>query len=122
AGAVSGPRALALPHGGIAEIAAMYANVLGEAVFAAGQVGRLVELADGNPLYAHEYTRMLIEQGRLRPAEALSVTDGLPMPDSVHAVIANRVDLLDPTDRTVLQAAAVVGMQFWPAAVAAALG
>ena len=27
----------------------------------------LVELADGNPLYAHEYTRMLIEQGALRP-------------------------------------------------------
>ena len=26
----------------------------------------LVELADGNPLYAHEYVRMLIEQGALR--------------------------------------------------------
>ena len=46
----------------------------------------------------------------------------LPMPDSVHAVIANRVDLLDAADRAVLQAAAVVGMQFWPGAVAAALG
>src|SRR6185437_3049512 len=57
--------------------------------------GPLVELADGNPLYAHEYTRMLIEQGRLRPAEAaLSLGDGLPMP---------------------------VGMHFWPGAVAAAL-
>jgi hypothetical protein len=64
---------------------------------------------------------MLIEQGRLRPAEALSLPDGLPMPDSVHAVIANRVDLLEPADRTVLQAAAVVGMQFWPGAVAAGL-
>ncbi len=122
AGTISGSLTITLPPLRNPEIATMYAHLLGQAVFSAEQVGRLVELADGNPLYAHEYTRMLIEQGRLRPTEALSLTDGLPMPDSVHAVIANRVDLLDPTDRTVLQAAAVVGMQFWPAAVAAALG
>ena len=42
--------------------------------------------------------------------------------DSVHAVIANRIDLLDAGERAVLQAAAVVGARFWPGAVAAALG
>src|SRR5258708_24095695 len=49
------------------------------------------------------------------------LTRPLPMPDSVHAVIANRVDLLDAADRAVLQAAAVVGMNFWPGAVGAAM-
>ncbi|MGC9667279.1 AAA family ATPase [Planosporangium sp. 12N6] len=121
AGTISGSLTIALPPLRRPEIAKMYANLLGQAAFPAEMFDPLVELADGNPLYAHEYTRMLIEQGRLRPAEALALPDGLPMPDSVHAVIANRVDLLDAADRTVLQAAAVVGMQFWPGAVAAAL-
>jgi hypothetical protein len=68
---------------------------------------------------------MLIERGALRQVgRGWSLEQGheLPMPDSVHSVIANRVDLLDPGDRTALLAAAVVGMQFWPGAVAAALG
>ncbi|MDT5037385.1 MAG: hypothetical protein QOE03_2570, partial [Micromonosporaceae bacterium] len=121
AGAIAGSLTIALPPLRNPEIATMYANLLGKAAFPAELFGPLVELADGNPLYAHEYTRMLIEQGRLRPAETLSLADGLPMPANVHAVIANRVDLLEPADRTVLQAAAVVGMQFWPGSVAAAL-
>ena len=42
---------------------------------------------------------MLIEQGALRQSGrgwSLEKRLDLPMPDSVHAVIANRVDLLDP--------------------------
>ncbi|HWB36208.1 MAG TPA: tetratricopeptide repeat protein, partial [Rugosimonospora sp.] len=56
------------------------------------------------------------------PAWSSASDEPPPMPDNVHAVIANRLDLLDPGDRAVLQAAAVVGRHFWPAAVAAALG
>jgi class 3 adenylate cyclase len=121
AGAIPGSLTIALPPLRDAEIATIYAHLLGQATFPAGVLDPLVELADGNPLYALEYTRMLAEQGTLRPNDALT-SRRLPMPDSVHAVIANRVDLLDPADRAVLQAAAVVGMQFWPGAVAAAMG
>jgi class 3 adenylate cyclase len=121
AGAVAGSVTITLPPLRDNEIATMYANLLGKATFPAGMLDPLVELADGNPLYALEYTRMLAEQGSLRPSEALTSRQ-LPMPDSVHAVIANRVDLLDAADRAVLQAASVVGMQFWPGAVAAAMG
>ncbi|MBT8226931.1 MAG: AAA family ATPase, partial [Dactylosporangium sp.] len=105
-----------------AEIATMYAHLLGQAAFATDALGPLVELAHGNPLYAHEYTRMLAEQGVVNAAESLRLGDRIPMPDGVHAVLANRIDLLDPPDRAVLQAAAVVGMDFWPGAVAAAIG
>ena len=121
AGAIPGSVTIALPPLRDNEIATMYAHLLGQLAFPLESLGPLVELADGNPLYALEYTRMLVEQGKLRPSEALTAQT-LPMPDSVHAVIANRVDLLNPADRAVLQAAAVVGMQFWPGAVAAALG
>ncbi|MGW4466985.1 adenylate/guanylate cyclase domain-containing protein [Micromonospora sp. NPDC004704] len=106
-------------------IASLYAHMFGQAAFSADMLSPLVEVADGNPLYAYEYVRMLIEQGALRQSGrgwSLEKQHDLPMPDSVHAVIANRVDLLDVTDRTVLLAASVVGMQFWPGAVASALG
>ncbi|WP_166382336.1 AAA family ATPase [Catellatospora methionotrophica] len=106
-------------------IAAMYRLMFGQAVFPATGVAPLVELAGGNPLYAHEFVRMLVERGELRPVGgnwALADGDATPMPQTVQAVIANRLDLLDSTDRSVLQAAAVVGTQFWPGAVAGALG
>ncbi|GHJ45017.1 hypothetical protein Cs7R123_23590 [Catellatospora sp. TT07R-123] len=105
-------------------IAAMYRLMFGQAVFPSTGVKPLVELAGGNPLYAHEFVRMLVERGELRPVGAnwaLAGGDTTPMPQTVQAVIANRLDLLDPTDRAVLQAAAVVGTQFWPGPVAAAL-
>jgi class 3 adenylate cyclase len=128
ASGAAGAMTITLPPLRSTEIATMYAHLFGQATFPPDVLDPLVELADGNPLYAHEYTRMLIEQGALRPSGGpsgaqwrLESGEDLPMPDSVHAVIANRVDLLEPIDRTVLQAAAVVGMQFWPGAVAAAL-
>jgi predicted ATPase/class 3 adenylate cyclase len=121
AGAIAGSLTIALPPLRDNEIATIYAHLLGQATFPADVLGPLVEFADGNPLYALEYTRMLAEQGSLQPSDAVA-SQQLPMPDSVHAVIANRVDLLDVADRAVLQAAAVVGMQFWPGAVAAAMG
>ncbi|MEN3309648.1 MAG: hypothetical protein V7603_5850 [Micromonosporaceae bacterium] len=106
------------------DISTMYSLMFGQA-FAAKTPYPLVELADGNPLYAQEYVRMLVEGGMLRPIGPQWTSDGQeapPMPDNVQAVIANRLDLLDQADRAVLQAAAVVGRQFWPGAVAAAVG
>ncbi|HEX6869973.1 MAG TPA: adenylate/guanylate cyclase domain-containing protein, partial [Micromonosporaceae bacterium] len=106
-------------------IATLYAQMFGQAAFPAELLRPLVELADGMPLYAHEYGRMLVERGTLRQADQtwiMEPSDDLPMPESVHAVIANRIDLLSPSERSVLQAASVVGPRFWPGAVAAALG
>ncbi|WP_089251342.1 AAA family ATPase [Asanoa hainanensis] len=125
AGSLTGSLTITLPPLRATGIATLYAHMFGQAAFSADMLSPLVELADGNPLYAHEYVRMLIEQGALRQSGrgwSLEKRLDLPMPDSVHAVIANRVDLLDPKDRTVLFAASVVGMVFWPGAVAAALG
>jgi class 3 adenylate cyclase/tetratricopeptide (TPR) repeat protein len=106
-------------------IATLYERMFAQATFPPDLLRPLVELADGIPLYAHEYGRMLVERGTLRQDEdtwAMEPSAELPMPQSVHAVIANRIDLLDAGERSVLQAAAVVGPRFWPGAVAAALG
>src|SRR5690606_19690371 len=107
------------------EIARLYAEMFGGIALPEELLRPLVERAGGMPLYAQEYARMLIERGTLRPgadAWTLAQDGALPTPESVHAVIANRVDLLDVGERAVLQAAAVVGTRFWPGAVAAALG
>ena len=42
----------------------------------------------------------------------------MPIPDTVQAVIAARIDLLHTDEKRALQAAAVVGRVFWPAPVA----
>jgi class 3 adenylate cyclase/predicted ATPase len=104
------------------DISTMYSLMFGKAF--ASTPYPLVELADGNPLYAQEYVRMLLEGGSLVPiGPQWTAGSGQPppMPENVQAVIAHRLDLLDRPDRAVLQAAAVVGRDFWPGAVAAAV-
>jgi len=118
-GTIAGSVTITLPPLRPDAMATLYRHMLGESQVALETLQPLVELADGIPLYAQEYVRMLAERRTMLPADPQAAP--LPMPDNVHAVIANRVDLLEPADRAVLQAAAVVGMAFWPGAVASAL-
>ena len=69
----------------------------------------VLERSGGNPLYAEEFARMVIERG---------VTD-LAVPESVQGIIASRLDALAPEHKRRLQDAAVVGKVFWGGAVAA---
>ena len=77
--------------------------------------------AEGNPLYAEEFVRMLLERGFLYSSdEGWQLRDGqLPTPESVHAIIAARVDALTPEEKSVLRDASVIGRAFWPGAVVA---
>ncbi len=70
----------------------------------------IVDRSGGNPLWAQEFVRML----RDRSGE---VAD-LAMPDTVQAVVASRIDLLDATTKTVIQAASTIGKSFWVGAIA----
>jgi class 3 adenylate cyclase/predicted ATPase len=82
--------------------------------------------AAGVPLYAVETVRMLLQDGRLELADGVyrptgTLTD-IAVPDSLQALISARLDALDPTDRSLLQDAAVLGQTFVPAALAAVSG
>ncbi len=48
--------------------------------------------------------------------------DDLVVPDTVQAVLAARIDLLDTTEKAALQAAAVIGRTFWSGPVYELLG
>ena len=77
----------------------------------------VVARAEGNPFFVEELLGMLIDQGMLRRANGGWTLDQLPsdfaVPDSVHAVLAARIDLLEPAEKSALQAAAVIGRVFW---------
>ncbi|MGK5741948.1 ATP-binding protein [Micromonospora sp. URMC 103] len=124
-GTISGAMSISVPPMHDSDIDTLYSLLLGQATLPATKRAPLIEFADGNPLYAQEYARMLLDGGLLDPvnsAGAVDLAGGPEMPRTVQAVIANRLDLLDPADRAVLHAAAVVGVQFWAAPVATALG
>jgi class 3 adenylate cyclase/predicted negative regulator of RcsB-dependent stress response len=83
----------------------------------------IVERADGVPLYAVETVRMLVAEGKLTEQDGVYAPAGdleeLAVPDTLTALIASRLDALDPADRTLLQDASVLGQSFAPGALAA---
>ncbi len=86
----------------------------------------LVLRAEGNPFFVEELVGALADSGVLERRDGAWVVGELPegfsVPDSVHAVLAARIDRLPPTEKAALQAASVVGRVFWPRPVAQLLG
>jgi len=77
---------------------------------------RISERTQGNPFFIEELVRSLVEDGSLQ-GEPGALTfagdlDETTLPASVHAVLAARIDRLAARDKTVLQAAAVIGREF----------
>jgi class 3 adenylate cyclase/tetratricopeptide (TPR) repeat protein len=83
---------------------------------------RILERAEGNPFFLEEIVRQLIDAGRIVRSEerwrAVADIEDVEIPDTVQAVLASRIDLLEPSDKRALQLAAVVGRVFWPGPVA----
>jgi class 3 adenylate cyclase/tetratricopeptide (TPR) repeat protein len=67
---------------------------------------RIIEAAEGNPLYVEQMAAMLAEGA---PLDAI--------PPSIHALIAARLDRLPAEEREVLERAAVAGKEFTRAAI-----
>ena len=85
------------------------AALLGETAQRRELVPRVAERSGGNPLFAEEMVRRLEEEGTGGIAE---------LPDTVQAVLAARLDALDPFERRLVQQAAVVGRTFWEGSLA----
>jgi class 3 adenylate cyclase/tetratricopeptide (TPR) repeat protein len=82
--------------------------------------------AEGIPLYAVETIRMLQDRGLLvqegpRYTVAGNITD-LEVPETLHALVASRLDGLSAGERSLLQDASVLGQSFTAAAAAALTG
>ncbi len=74
-----------------------------------GVVAAVAARAEGNPLFAEEMVRRLAEEEGSTAAE---------LPATVQALLAARLDSLEPFQRRLLAHAAVIGRTFWEAALA----
>jgi tetratricopeptide (TPR) repeat protein len=89
------------------ETAVLLQRLLDRPVLDAEAQQAVLRRAEGNPLYAEEYARMLAEH------------EGgeLPLPETVQGLIAARIDALAPEEKALLQDASVIGKVFWPGAL-----
>jgi tetratricopeptide (TPR) repeat protein len=76
-------------------------------------VDQVAERSGGNPLFAEEMVNRILEEGG---------GAGEALPETVHAVLAARLDSLTPTERALIQHASVIGETFWQGAVGSAAG
>jgi DNA-binding SARP family transcriptional activator len=81
----------------------------------------LLAAAGGNPLFAEEYVRMVRDRHPL-PADEPVDPAGLPLPETVHAIIAARLDALPAEEKATLQDLSVLGRIGWVGALAAVSG
>jgi DNA-binding SARP family transcriptional activator/class 3 adenylate cyclase len=82
----------------------------------------LLAAAGGNPLFAEEYVRMLRDRHPLPAPGPGGAGPELPLPESVHAIVAARLDALPPQEKAALQDLAVLGRVGWVGALAAVSG
>ncbi|HEX3335519.1 MAG TPA: adenylate/guanylate cyclase domain-containing protein [Jatrophihabitans sp.] len=87
---------------------------------------RIAAQAQGNPLFAVETVRSLIDRDVVVPMEGVYRLVGdvgaLSVPDSLHALLAARLDALDGELRSLVADAAVLGLTFPPEALTAVSG
>jgi class 3 adenylate cyclase/tetratricopeptide (TPR) repeat protein len=107
-----------------AETGAVVANILDGADLPAAFVERIALASEGNPLFVEQMLSMLIESGDLvRAADGSwsvrSDARTIRVPPGIAALIDARLDRLPSDDRSVIQAASVVGLVFYSGAVAA---
>ena len=83
---------------------------------------RVVAASEGNPLFAEQLLRMLVDDGVLERDGATwraTKTDRHPRPPTIQALLASRLDTLEPDERSVIEPASVVGYVFPEEAVTA---
>jgi DNA-binding SARP family transcriptional activator len=85
------------------ETSALVQQLLGERPFTSDLIDRVVEAAEGNPLFLEQLLAFVAEEGALV---------GRPLPPTIRALLAARLDRLGPGERAVLTRAAVVGREF----------
>ncbi|MEO8229049.1 MAG: adenylate/guanylate cyclase domain-containing protein [Chloroflexota bacterium] len=83
---------------------------------------RINDAADGNPLFLEEFVGMLIDQGHLRDEDGAWVAgqavESLPIPPTIAALLAARLDALQRSEQNVIGCGSVIGRSFERGAVA----
>jgi predicted ATPase/class 3 adenylate cyclase len=105
-----------------AETGQLLAALLAGVVLPAEMQTTLVDRVGGNPLYAEQFARLVVDRGLLTgggSGPGLIAAEKLPLPDTVAALIAGRLDGLPAERKALLADAAVLGRVFWSGGVVA---
>ncbi len=98
------------------DVSSLIRDLVGDDPSTAAIRDRIVERSGGNPFFAEELIRSLVDSGELdgRPGNyrALEGSRAETLPATVQSVIGARVDRLSPSDKEVLQIGATIGREF----------
>jgi class 3 adenylate cyclase/tetratricopeptide (TPR) repeat protein len=105
------------------DTARFLANLLGEVRLPPSLTDRILSVAGGNPLFVEQMVAMLADAGVIREQDGrLDFTgsqDAVRVPQNVSSLLAARLDHLLPVERGIVERAAVIGLEFEPAALSA---
>jgi class 3 adenylate cyclase/tetratricopeptide (TPR) repeat protein len=90
------------------QTALLISGVLEKSLLAAETQRALLERAEGNPLYAEQFAQLYLERGS---------AGELNPPETLHGIVAARLDGLSTEEKAVLQDASVLGKVFWTGAL-----
>ena len=99
-----------------AETAAVAEHILGMTDLDERIRTRIVEAAEGNPLFIEQLLSMLIDEGQIQFVDgAWQPSAGvaeIAVPPTIHALLAARLDRLELDERAVIEPASVIGHLF----------
>ena len=82
---------------------------------------RVTRAAEGNPLFVEQLVSMLVDEGTLRRVEGdwrlADEVGEIPVPPTIQALLAARLDRLGREERAVIEPASVIGLVFQESAV-----
>jgi len=95
-------------------------NLLGAAGLPQSLVKRIVDAAEGNPLYVEQMLSMLVDTGAVNEDGSPVAVKGdadIIVPPTIHALLEARLDKLERSERAAAEPASVIGMEFPRSAV-----
>lgn len=111
-----GAQTIALAPLNDSETGALVIEMLGDDPSLAALTTQITDRAAGNPFFAQEIVRDLVDRGVLRGERGAYSSDGIgpepTVPATLHAAIAARIDRLDAVAKRTLNAASVIGSRF----------
>ena len=92
------------------------ANLLGSTGLPADVLARVIQTAEGNPLYVEQLLSMLIDRGVLLQVEGRwqrgAAAVDIDVPPTIHALLEARLDQLGRAERATVEPASVMGLEF----------
>jgi class 3 adenylate cyclase/tetratricopeptide (TPR) repeat protein len=106
---------------GLDQLSAQTSTELVQAILEGGDIapeiaGLVLGRAGGNPLFVEELTHSLVENGSIQRQDDRFVLSRNPseieVPDTIHGIIAARMDRIEDNLKRIMQVASVIGREF----------